>query len=153
MKVLHLAHGRKYDVWALCNDDEVCQVLEALQRISAEHSDLIATITALLLEVVPNEGPPLDDPRRAKRLFRDLLYELKADKDISRRQHVGIRIAFFFDEFYGGDVVICTNAFPKTGTNTPEEALDMALRERARYFEEKDHLEFVTEEVPHEQGH
>jgi hypothetical protein len=151
MKVLYLAPGRKYDVWALCNEEEVCQVLEELQRIGGQHPDLVEAIMALLLEVVPNDGPPLDDPRRAKRLYRNLLYELKVDKDISRREHVGIRVAFFFDVFYGGEVVVCTNAFPKTGSSTPEGELDTALRERARYFEERDNLEFI--EVPYEQGH
>ncbi len=143
MKVLHLAQGRKYDVWAMCDDDENCPVLETLTAARLEHPDLVETITALLLEEVPNGGPPLHDPRRAKRLYRDLLYELKADKDISRRGHVGLRIVFFFDGFLDGEVVVCTNAFHKTGSSTPEADLERALRERARYFAEKGELEFV----------
>ena len=142
MKVLHLAPGRKCDVWALCEEDDTCRVLETLKTVRREHPDLVETILALLLEEVPNDGPPLADPYRAKRLYRDL-YELKADKAITRREHIGLRIAFFFDFF--DRVVICAHAFCKRGSSTPQADLDFALRERARYFEEKDELEFVTE--------
>jgi len=144
MKVLHLAKGRKYYVWAMCDDDDSCQVLETLKAVNMEHPDLVETITAILYEVVPDEGPPLDG-YRAKMLHRDILYELKADKDVTRRKHVGLRIAFFFDDFSDGPVVVCTNAFCKHGSSTPETDLDTVLVLRARYFEEKDELEFVTE--------
>jgi hypothetical protein len=144
MKVLHLEEGCKYYVWAMCGEDGSCQVMEELRRVRAEHPDLVDTILALLLEITPNEGPPLDDPYRAKMLYRDRLYELKADKEIARRKRLGLRIAFFFDNYHGGPVVICTNAFCKTGS-TPQECLDLAETERARYYGEKDDLEFVTE--------
>jgi hypothetical protein len=139
MKVLHLTKGRKYDIWAMCSDDDTCQVLEFLRAVPVEHTDLVETIAALLYEVAPHEAPPLDDPRRAKMLYRDLIYELKADKDLPRRKHLGLRIAFFFD----GSVLICTNAFLKS-RGTPQAELDKALLERARYYEGKHELEFVT---------
>lgn len=141
MKVAHLETGDKYDVWVICNEDDSCPVLDVLAKAKTEHPDLVEPIMALLLEVVPNEGPPLHDPRRAKVLYRDLLYELKADIDVSRRLHIGLRVAFFFD----GPVVVCAHAFHKTGSSTPENELDLALLERARYFEHRHELEFVTE--------
>jgi hypothetical protein len=143
MKVLHLATGRKYYVWAVCDDEGSCQVLETLKAVNMEHPDLVGSILALLYEVVPHEGPPFHDPRRAKWLYRDLLAELKADKDVTRREHAGLRLVFFIDEFHGGPVIVCTNAFSKSGGSTPEECLDFALRERARYFEEKSELEVL----------
>ena len=138
MKVLHLAAGRKHDVWAMCGDDGTCQVLEVLRAVPDEHRDLVETVLALLYEVTPTDGPPLHDPRRAKMLYRDLVYELKADKDLPRRKHLGLRIAFFFD----GPIIVCTNAFLKSG-GTPQAALDTALLERARYYEERHEREFV----------
>jgi phage-related protein len=111
-----------------------------------DHPDLADTIMALLLEEVPNEGPPLDDPRRAKRLFRDILYEVKADKG-TRKLHVGLRVAFFYDCF-DKPVIICAHAFRKSGgSNTPETDLDRALERRSTYFEHKQEnkLEFMIE--------
>lgn len=142
MKVLPLAHGCKYDVWVVCDEDGSCQVLETLAEVKKEHPDLVETITAIL-DIVPDEGPPLDG-YRAKMLYRDLLYEFKANKDVHRK-HLGLRIAFFFDTFFGGPVVVCTNAFLKHGSSTPAAALDAAQLLRARYFDERDELEFVTE--------
>jgi hypothetical protein len=140
MKVLHLAPGSKYDLWVMCEDDDTCQVMEFLEGVSAEHPDLVEAIV-VLFDVIPNEGPPLDDPRRAKMLYRNIIFELKADKDLPRREHLGLRVAFFFD----GSVIVCTNAFFKS-RGTPEEELEQALLERSRYYEGKDELEFVLEE-------
>ncbi len=148
MKVLHLAPGRKYDVWAMCDEDEFCQVVETLKRVHVEHSDLVETISALLFEEVPKEGPPLHDPLRAKMLYRDILYELKATKTVNRK-HLGLRIVFFFDSsLVGGPVVVCTNAFCKSGGATPADALDLALTERSRYFAEKRQMEILWQRQP-----
>lgn len=144
MKVLYVASGRKYDVWAMCSEDDTCQVMETLQEISRDHRDLVEPLLVLLMEVVPNEGPPLHDEYRAKVVYRDLIYELKADKTTPTRKHLGLRVMFFFSPYE--QVVVCTNAFCKSG-NTPPELLDIALRERARFHEEHDHLEFVTRET------
>ena len=143
MKVLHLRSGRKYAVWAMCDDDETCQVLETLKSVGREHSDLVEAISALLFEEVPDQGPPFHDSLRAKMLYRDILFELKATKVIERAP-VGLRIAFFIDnEYFDGPVVICTNAFFKRGTSTPGESLTLALMERARYFSEKNQMEVL----------
>jgi phage-related protein len=146
MKVAHLAPGRKFDVWVLCADDDTCPVLDVLAQARAEHPDLTDTIMALRLEEVPNEGPPLDDPRRAKVLFRDILYEVKADQDITRKLHVGLRVAFFYDCF-DKPVIVYAHAFRKSGSSTPEADLDTALEKRSTYFEHKheNKLEFMTE--------
>jgi hypothetical protein len=80
MKVLHVAFGSKYSVWAMCADDGTCQVMEKLEEVSQDHLDLVEPVFALLSEVVPNEGPPLHDEYRAKMVYRDVIYELKADK-------------------------------------------------------------------------
>lgn len=142
MKVLPLARGCKYDVWVICDEDDSCQVFKTLAEVRKEHPDLVETITAVL-DMVPDEGPPLDG-YRAKMLYRDVLYELKATKTVRRKQ-LGLRIAFFFDEFCGGPVVVCSNAFLKYGSSTPDADLDTAQVLRLRYFEERDELEFVTE--------
>ena len=142
MKVLHVAFGHKYYVWALCDEDGTCQVMEKLKEVSRDHRDLVEPILALLNEVVPNEGPPLHDEYRAKRVYRDIIYELKADKT-KNRNHFGMRVLFFFSSLE--PVVVCTNAFSKSG-NTPPEELDLALRERARFYEEHDQLEFEEPE-------
>ena len=145
MKVLLLAEGGKYDVWALCGDDDSCQVLEMLKLARVEHPDLVDAITAHLYEVVPEQGPVLDGIR-GKRLYHDILFELKEDKPL-RRARVGLRIVFFYDDkFSGGSVVVCTSAFIKRSSSTPNAELDKALSLRAKYFQEKDELEFV--EIP-----
>ena len=145
MKVLHLAHGRKFYVWAICDDSGACQVMEMLMKAQEEHGDLVDAILPLLTEEVPNNGPPLEDPRRAKVLYRDILYELKADKHLPHRKRLGLRVTFFFD----GPVVVCANAFYKDSSSTPPDALEKALEERARYLQGKEELEFLEEsEVP-----
>src|SRR3712207_5895599 len=123
MKVLHVEAGSKYYVWAMCDDDGTCQVMEKLEEIRGDHLDLVEPILALLYEVVPNEGPPLYDEYRAKMVYRDKIFELKADKT-TNRDHLGLRIMFFFSDHE--PVVVCTNAFTKSG-NTPPEQLDIAL--------------------------
>lgn len=146
MRLIQLAAGRKYGVWAVCDemDDETCQVLEMLLvRVLEEHPDLQEMMTPLLFEEVPNEGPPFDDPRRAKRLYREILWELKADKGSGTKNHIGLRIAFFFDDTEP-DQIICTNAFYKQ-ENTPQQELDKALAERARYFTDKSNHRLVPE--------
>src|SRR3712207_5785959 len=136
MKVLHVAFGRKYYVWAMCADDGTCQVMEKLEEVSRDHLDLVEPILALLSEVVPNEGPPLHDEYRAKMVYRDVIYELKADKTISG-DHLGLRIMFFLSDHE--PVVVCTNAFTKSGT-TPPEQVETALLERSRFYEDHDNL-------------
>lgn len=112
--------------------------MEKLEEVSEDHLDLVEPVLALLHEVVPNEGPPLDDEYRAKMVFRDTIYELKADKTVNR-EHLGLRVMFFFSD--SDQAVVCTNAFTKSG-NTPPEELDTALCERSRFYEEHDQLEF-----------
>ena len=138
MKVLHVAFGSKYYVWAICAEDGTCQVMEKLAEVSRDHLDLVEPILALLREVVPNEGPPLHDEYRAKMVFRDIIYEFKADKMVNR-EHLGLRIMFFFSDI--DQAVVCTNAFTKSGS-TPLEELENALCERSRFYEEHDLLEF-----------
>lgn len=146
MKVLLLAEGGKYDVWALCGNDDSCQVLEVLKLVRAEHPDLVDAITAHLYESVPEQGPFLDGIR-GKMLYRDILFELKEDKSLGRRARIGLRIVFFYDdEFSDGPVVVCTTAFIKHSSSTPISELDKALSLRGKYFQEKDELEFV--EIP-----
>jgi hypothetical protein len=138
MKVLHVAHGRKFDVWAMCGEGGECQVMDTLLEVSREHPDLATPIAVLLNEVVPHEGPPLHDEYRAKMVYHGLLYELKSDKTVGRK-HLGLRVLFFFH----GEIIVCTNAFLKSG-NTSQDVVDLALYERTRFHEEYDSLEFVT---------
>lgn len=147
MRLLHLAAGRKHVVWAICDESGGCQVLEMLMKAAAEHADLAEDMMALLLEEVPDAGPPLGDSRKAKRLYRDFLYELKADKGSGRGGRLGLRVAFFFD---GPTVVVCTNAFYKS-SSTPPDQHKAALDARLTYFEAKERgeLEFESLETLH----
>jgi hypothetical protein len=142
MRLLHLAAGHKYVVWAVC-DGNACQVLDMFMKVQEEHPDLAEDMGALLFEVVPKVGPPLDDSRRAKRLYRDILYELKANKLVGGGKQLGFRVAFFFD---GPSLIVCTNAFYKA-QSTPQAALNLALGEQARYFEAKRRGELKPESV------
>lgn len=148
MRLVHLAVGRKHVVWAVSDENGGCQVLDMLIRAMDEYPGLTDAMMALLLEVVPDTGPPFEDPRRAKRLYRDLLYELKADQDLGRRQHLGLRVVFFFDD-EDATRIVCTNAFYKERA-TPQHELELALLERARYFEAKrrNQLELELLEAP-----
>jgi len=144
MKLLHLAAGRKHVLWAVCDEGGECQVLETLLMASEEGGEraaLAEDIMALAFEEVPNNGIP-DDPRRVKNLYREILYELKADRG-NGKQHEGLRIAFFFE---GPKVLICTNAFYK-GNSTPPRAHEKALSERQRYLEAKERGQLEFESV------
>lgn len=135
MRLIHLAAGRKQSIWAVVGEDGRCQVLEMLLvQALEEHPDLAETMMALLFEVVPDAGPPLGDPRKAKRLYRDILFELKVDRGVGVGKHVGLRVVFFFDE---PATIICTNAFYKSHS-TPQTELDAALVQRRHYFEAKE---------------
>jgi hypothetical protein len=145
MKVLFLAGGRKYDVLALCDDDDTCQVLDMLRAADRDHPDLVARMTAHLYQMVPDQGPQLDG-YRGKELYDDFLYELREEKNVGRGKYVGLRLAFFFDHSYhGGSVIVCTNAFYKLGSSTPEPELTRALTLRAEYLQNRDELEWITE--------
>jgi hypothetical protein len=135
MILQHLASDR-FEVWAACDDQGICQVVEMLQSVQSDYPRLAAEMGALLLRQVPEHGPPYDDPQRFGRLYDDLIYELKGCEydDPAKRKHkkVGLRVAFFFD---GTSRIICTNAFYKTRRTPPAEKA-RALRERERYFAE-----------------
>jgi hypothetical protein len=107
-------------------------------QVNADHPELAADMMALLFEEVPVSGPPVDEPRRAKQLFPEYLYELKSDRRFNEK-HAGLRVIFFFD---GPSVIVCTNAFYKgrffrDESRTPPEEKEKAVDAYRRYFEAK----------------
>jgi hypothetical protein len=148
MMLLHLAASRNV-VWAICDEGtNACQVLDMLMQVNIDHPELAADMMALLFEEVPVSGPPIDDPRRAKRLFPEYLYELKSDRRVGEK-HAGLRVIFFFD---GPSVIVCTNAFYKgrffrDESRTPPEEKDRAVAAHSRYVDAKRHGELIFESV------
>jgi len=133
MKLFDVAGpGRHFSVWAIFNEDGHCQVMEKMRKVSREYQDLAQQMALLLYEEVPNNGPP-EDPMRLHELYGELIYEFLAVEFVTQTERKGFRIACFFD----GLIVVCTNAFYKTGT-TPRDQVNLSLRERERYFRDKD---------------
>jgi hypothetical protein len=132
MKLFEVA-ARRFSVLAVYGEDGSCQVMNKMVRVSREHQELAQQMAALLYEEVPDKGPPAD-PMRFSSLYEGVIYELKAVEYITRNERLGLRIACFFD---GERTIICTNAFYKRET-TPTGAVGLALRERRRYFQDKD---------------
>jgi hypothetical protein len=131
---------RGFSVWAVYNESGICQVMNKMRQVSRDHQDLAQQMAVLLYEEIPVKGPP-EDPWRFGPLYDEIIYELKAREYVTQDKSIGLRIACFFD---GPRVVVCTNAFYKTGP-TPPDQVSLARREHERYFQDKalGRLEFV----------
>ena len=133
MKLVRLAK-RRWDVLAILDARERCEVLEFLMDPEASYGVAAQSMLRLLFEGVPSSGPP-----RAEPLGKSLgsgLFEL-------RKQPKGkkLRVVWFYG---GGAVIVCAVAFTK-GERTPRTKLEQALLLRERYLLAKaaDEIEIV----------
>jgi hypothetical protein len=133
MKLFDVAgRGRRFSIFAVFNEEDSCQVIQKMRKVRIEHQELAQQMGALIYEEVPDKGPP-PDPRRFSELYQEFIYEFKAVERVTLREKLWFRIACFFD---GPSIIVCTNAFYKTGA-TPPDQVTLALRERERYFRDK----------------
>lgn len=114
MKLVRIAR-REWDVLAVLDSREKCQVLDFLADLHGPESRAAKSMIALLSETVPQSGPPTREP-----LCKSLgegVYEF-------RRQPKGKKLRVLW--FYGGAaVIVCTAAFKKA-ERTPRVQLDQA---------------------------
>lgn len=138
--------GQRYRVLVICYDDDspesslqyemTSQVLELIEWAEQECPQLAENMSALLFEGLPKKGADFSDEDQCKRLYDDLIYELKAHHETPDGNYTGMRIAFFRDGLL--PVFVCTNAFIKTSDMpTPPDEVSLARAEEKRYRKEK----------------
>lgn len=133
MKLIHLAAGLKCKVLAVCERDQ-SQVLAFLMQGLEDQPKLTEMMTALILQEVPNDGLPWEDPRKVRQLYKDILWEFKRDLWLDG-EHAGMRIVFFLDSDEP-ERVVCASGFYKMGNaKTPDSEKDKALKLRQAYFD------------------
>jgi len=128
MELVRIAR-EQWDVLAVLDSREQCQVLDFLGRPGLAHPAARRQLLVFLRVVLPVEGPPRNNAELCKPLG-DGVFEL-------RRQPKGpkLRVLFFYDDGYR---IVCTNAFAKT-KKRPRQEIELAKRLRKRYFEAKSH--------------
>ena len=114
MKLVRIAR-EEWDVLAVLDSREKCQVLDFLADLDGPERVAARSMAAFLSETVPKSGPPQREP-----LCKSLgegVYEF-------RRQPKGKKLRVLW--FYGGAaVIVCTAAFKKA-ERTPRVQLDQA---------------------------
>lgn len=114
MKLVRIARG-EWDVLAVLDSREKCQVLDFLADLNGPESVAARSMMAFLSETVPRSGPPKKEP-----LCKSLgegVYEF-------RRQPKGKKLRVLW--FYGGSaVIVCTAGFKKA-ERTPRVQLHQA---------------------------
>jgi phage-related protein len=114
MKLVRIAR-EEWDVLAVLDSREKCQVLDFLEDLNGPESAAARSMMSLLLEKVPSLGPPRKEP--ACKFLGEGVYEF-------RRQQKGKKLRVLW--FYGGAaVIVCTAAFKKA-ERTPRVPLDQA---------------------------
>lgn len=114
MKLVRIAR-EKWDVLAVLDSREECQVLDFLADLDGPESAAAGSMIALLKHKVPKSGPPGKEP--SCKSLGDGVYEF-------RRQPKGKKLRVLW--FYGGTaVIVCTAAFKKA-ERTPRAPLDQA---------------------------
>jgi hypothetical protein len=114
MKLIRIARG-EWDVLAVLDSRDRCQVLDFLEELEGPESVAAAGMMRLLEEIVPKLGLP----RSASvcKSLGDGLFEF-------RRQPKGKKLRVLW--FYGGTaVIVCTAAFKKA-EKTPRAQVDQA---------------------------
>lgn len=139
MRLVRLAK-RRWDVLAVLDVREHCEVLDFLMDPEASYRGAAQAMLHLLFDGVPNGGPPRAEP--LSKPLGEGLYEL-------RKQPKGkkLRVVWFYG---GGAIVICAVAFIKA-EKTPRAKLTQALllRERYRAAKAAEEIEVVEiEETP-----
>jgi hypothetical protein len=135
MKLVRLARKR-WEVLAILNARERCEVLEFLMDPEESYGVAAQTMLRVLFEGVPSGGPP-----RAEPLGKSLgngLFEL-------RKQPKGkkLRVVWFYG---GGAIVVCAVAFTKA-ERTPRTKLAQALLLRERYQQARANEEIEIVEI------
>jgi hypothetical protein len=131
MILREVAAPNRYSVYAVVdrpNADLGCEVERFLLKNQGRQPKAIRDLNEVLRRWAPKHGPPFELEHRAKRL-RDGACEFRASQ--KRRRQVP-RILFIED----GRVIICTNAFMKSGA-TPQNEVDRCLDIGRQYFADK----------------
>lgn len=114
MKLVRIAR-EEWDVLAVLDSREKCQVLDFLADLNGPEEAAAAGMLWLLKKIVPRNGPPRSDI---------LCKSLGEGVFEFRKQPKGKKIRVLW--FYGGAaVIVCTAAFKKA-ERTPRVALDQA---------------------------
>ena len=126
MKLVRLAK-RRWDVLAILDARERCEVLDFLMEPEASYRVAAQAMLHALFEAIPVSGPPRAEP--LGKPLGDGLYEL-------RKQPKGkkLRVVWFYG---GGAVIVCAVAFLKA-ERTPRAKLAQALLLRECYQAAKD---------------
>jgi hypothetical protein len=145
MNLLQIAGGRRgqrYRVMVLCDDDDGptpemrSQVLELISEVELERPDLAASMDQLMREALPVNGPDFTTDEYFKRLYGDVIYEMKAHEYLADGGYFGLRVAFFRDGI--SSLFVCTNAFVKAGGNpTPPAEVSLARAQERAYRKAK----------------
>jgi phage-related protein len=124
MKLVRIARD-KWDVLAVLDHRERCQVLEFLGGLAPNYEAAKRRMLELLEDRLPKTGPPVHNTAISKPLGGGI-FEL-------RRQPKGkkLRVVYFYDSNFR---IICTSAFTKAET-TPQIEIDSA-RFLARLYRE-----------------
>jgi hypothetical protein len=131
MILREVAAPHRYSVYAVVDKpllDRDCEVERFLLENQAHQPKAMRDLNVMLTVWVPQYGPPFESEDRAKQL-RDGAAELRASQ--RRRQQVP-RILFIED----GKIIICTNAFMKSGA-TPQAEIERCLDLCRHYIEDK----------------
>jgi phage-related protein len=131
MKLVRIAR-EQWDVLAVMDHRDHCQVLEFLEELAPNYEAAKEAMFYQLEVILPKNGPPRN-VQLSKSLGRGL-FEL-------RRQPKGrkLRVVFFYDS---GFRIICTSAFTKAET-TPQTEIDRSRLLIQLYLEAKFRNELV----------
>jgi hypothetical protein len=131
MILREVAPPYRYSVYAVVDKpllDHDCEVERFLLEHKGRQPKAIRDLNKMLTAWVPQKGPPFESEDRAKRL-RNGACEFKASQ---RRRRRVPRILFIED----GQIIICTNAFMKSGA-TDQDEVDRCLDLGRQYHADK----------------
>lgn len=117
--------GDKWQVYARCESEDKCQILDFLNKISpnmVKYKDKLLNI----FEQVSAAGP---------QHFNDNISRLVDEKNSIREFRAGrLRALWFYDN---GKLVICSNVFVKNTRKTPKKEKMKAINFRKKYLQQK----------------
>lgn len=115
----------KFRVFAIGSGDNF-PLIAFLEELKSKDSESYQTLYAVL-EYTAEHGPLINDYRKSRCLDKNhKIYELKT-KD-------GNRVTWFYDK---GQMIVCTNGFPKPNKKRLKQDVDVAIKWRKRYEEAK----------------
>lgn len=132
MKLRTIGSGR-WKVFAICDDDGSCQILDFLQNLQPE--SLSRRMLSLLEQKVPANGPPHNE--EISKYLDDKILEFRKSAHDGKQ----LRVLWFYDK---GQIIICTQAFVKA-ERTPPGAIDTAkdLKNKYIYARENNAIEII----------